>query len=129
MQQSKREYTSFRKEIERLLKEKSVEKEDTKNILHMVDESDKIIYKDSEITNKVEESDQSDQSDQSDHKKETKIVNVSECIKLHSERVQVTGNIVGISEPFKMVSAILQNCGCGEGTKDIQSSSLFINGR
>lgn len=110
----KHEYTSFRKEIGRLLKEKNVEKEDTKNILHMVDYNHHIIYKDTEITNKVDESDQSDQSDQ---KTETKIVNVSECIKLHSERVQVTGNIVGITEPFKMVSAIFQNCRCGESTK------------
>ena len=49
----KPEYTSFRKEIERLLKEKSVEKADTKNILHMVDESDRIIYKDSNMPNKI----------------------------------------------------------------------------
>lgn len=109
----KSEYTPFRKEIERLLKEKGLDKAVTKDILHMVDNSHDIIYKDTTITNKAEP----DHSDHSDHQKETKIVNVSECIKLHSERAQVIGNIVGITEPFKMVSAIMQKCDCGEGKK------------
>ncbi len=110
---TRKEYTAFRKEIERLLKEKNVGKEDSKKILHMVDGNHAVIYKDSDIATKLE----SDHSDHSDHQKETKIVNVSECIKLHSERVQVTGNIVGITEPLKMVSAIIQKCDCGESKK------------
>ena len=110
----KPEYTPFRNQIERLLKDKGVDKEDAKNILQLVDDSHEVIYKDTTIANNSGGKEESDQSDQSDHNKETKVVNVSECIKLHSDKVQVTGNIVGISEAFKMVSAIMQKCDCGE---------------
>ena len=40
-------------------------------------------------------------------------------------KVQVTGNIVGISEPFKMVSAISQNCGCGESPETFFNPPLY----
>ncbi len=42
----KGEYTTFRKEIERLLKQKGVDDKDANKILQVVDNSYKIIYKD-----------------------------------------------------------------------------------
>src|SRR5215212_1546313 len=72
----KPDYSSFRKEIERRLKGEGVEKEDAKNILHMVDFSHDIIYKDTNVTNDSAEKGESDQSDHNN--KETKFVNVSE---------------------------------------------------
>jgi len=116
------DFTPFRKEIERLLKEKGVKKEDSRDILNIVDNNYTIIYKDNAISmpnefndsNNKDASDQSDQSDQSDNK-EVMTVNISRCIKLDSGRVKVTGNIVGISEPYKVVSAIEQSCGCRGG--------------
>lgn len=127
----KSDFTAFRKEIERLLKEKGVDKEDAKDILHIVDNNHTIIYNDevssltansNDLYNKNMSPDASDPSDPSDQPEctEIKVVNVSECIKLHAGEIQVTGNIVGITEPFKMVSAISQACDCEEGKKEFK---------
>ena len=45
-------------------------------------------------------------------KQKTRIVNVSECIKLHEGKVQVKGSIFGLSEPYKVISSITLNCNC-----------------
>ncbi len=120
----KTDYTSFRKEIEKLLKEKHVEKEKIKDILCMVDNSHEIIYKDISTTNTsttvvVNDSDNKSESDQSDLSDQEIIetVNVSQCLKLNSGKVQVPGNIVGISEPYKVVYQIINNCSCGKNIK------------
>lgn len=121
-------HSTFRKEIERLLKEKDVGKEDSRKILTLVDEIHSIIHKDpwdpkleQTVTNtKESESDLSDLSDQpkiSDAEDQIKSVTISECLKLHSGKVQVIGNIVGVSEPYQMVSIVVRNCACGEHTK------------
>jgi replicative DNA helicase Mcm len=120
----KDDYTLFRKEIERLLKEKRVDKEDTINILAIIDISHEIIYKDDTIIRSDEEyndsntkdtnslkTDLSDPPDLSDTK-DIQIVNVSQCLKLHSGKVQLTGNIVGISDPIKLVHKIGYSCAC-----------------
>ncbi len=117
----KNDFTPFRKEIERLLKEKGVDKEDTKDILNLVDDNHAVFYKDQSAAiqndyNNLDKKDAtpiaSDLSDLSDAQ-EKKIVNVSECLKLHKGEVKAAGNIVGITEPFKMVSAVERECDCG----------------
>jgi DNA replicative helicase MCM subunit Mcm2 (Cdc46/Mcm family) len=115
-------FTPFIKEIGRRLKEKGVDKEDAKDILNLIENNNAVIYKDhsAAISNDYNDLDKrdvipngSDASNASDVQ-EKKIVNVSECLKLHRDEVKATGNIVGITEPFKMVSAVYRECGCGE---------------
>ena len=117
----KQEYTAFRKEIDKLLKEKEVDKEDAKKILFLVDNSHESIYLDNTYSTnngaKISKSDQPDLSDSPDLNKKTIIVNVSECLKLHYGRVEVSGNIVGMSERFKMIASVKQECNCGEAVK------------
>ena len=119
----KTEYSLFRKEIERLLKEKEVDKEDTKDILNLVDNNHQSIYRDdyaigptnevNNISNKKDvKSIESDHSDHSDPEKDIQSVNVSQCLKLHSGKVQLTGNIVGISYPVKVIHKIVYSCSC-----------------
>ena len=124
----KSDYTAFRKEIERLLREKGVEIDDRKNILNFIDCSHDIIYKDTLDDFPVQgdskndfESDPSDPSDppkQKDTQEKTKIVNISECLKKHSGPVTVSGNIVGLSEPFKMISSVERECKCGRKSEE-----------
>jgi DNA replicative helicase MCM subunit Mcm2 (Cdc46/Mcm family) len=114
------QFSSFRKEIERQLKDKDVNKQDIKKIINLIMLNHNIIYVDynSDLTNDTNESNsscanpiQADQSDLTDQ--QPKKVNVAECIHLHSGKVQVKGNIIGISEPCKVVSGIAKSCGCG----------------
>lgn len=121
-------HSTFRKQIEKLLKEKEFAKEDSRKILTFVDEIHSILHKDPQeakpernpINTKEDESDQSDQSDQtkmSEVEDQIKNVTISECLKLHSGKVQVMGNIVAVSEPYQMVSIVIRSCACGEHTK------------
>ncbi len=105
----KHNYTAFRKEIERLLKEKSVEDKDAKNILLVIDNNHKIIYKDNYLQNiKQQDTDfmdkdsESDPSDPSDPQ-EIKNITVSECIRQNSGTVKVIGSIMSVSEPYKVI--------------------------
>ncbi len=124
----KTDYTSFRNQIEKLLREKGIKKEDIKNILNMVDDSNEIIYKDTitaadftdidnDFENKALESDLSDLSDLQKEEKDLEVVNVSDCLKLYRGKVKVKGNIEGISESYDIVSEVTYICECGENVK------------
>src|SRR4029078_8930502 len=92
-------HSTLRKEIERLLKEKEIDKEGSRKTLTLIDEIHYILYKDPNdigveraTTNIKEiESDQSDSSKLLDDQNEIKNVTISECLKLHSGKVQVMG--------------------------------------
>ena len=126
----KDDYTLFRKEIEKLLKEKQVSKEDTRIILNLIDDNHTVIYKDdndndfdandeyNNADNKKEKitSIESDLSDPSDLK-DLEIIKVSDCLKLHRGKVKVKGNIEGISESYDLVSEVTYVCNCGENIK------------
>ena len=113
-------YTRFRYQVERLLKEKGLSNEERIHVLRMVDNSHDLIFPEStsqtnqDNNNNHEASDQlqSDRSDTSDDQKLD--VTVSECIKLNSGKVKVEGNIISLSQPFKMVSSIINTCECGK---------------
>ncbi len=116
-------YSSFRMEIEKILKEKDSDKGNNKKILNFVDAIEDKLSPDpnAEILTKTDDSkmgkgSESDISDISDTSysvvQVVKTVNVSECIKLDKGRVQVKGSIFGLSEPYKVISSITLNCSC-----------------
>jgi hypothetical protein len=109
----KTDYTSFRNQIEKLLKEKGIEKDNIKNILSMVDNSNEIIYKDTitaagftdvdnDFENKALESDLSDLSDLQKEEKDLEVVNVSDCLKLYRGKVKVKGTLKEYQNPMTL---------------------------
>lgn len=110
----KNQYTSFRNELEKRLKEKEIPKDILKRILRLIDNNNEYIFPD-DLSFTREDSFKSEEiscSDHSDHSDPIKIpISVSECIKLHEGAVKVTGNIVGISEPVKTITSIT-SCEC-----------------
>ena len=112
------QFISFRKEIEKQLKDNDVNKQDIKKIISLITLNHKVIYIDhnsgsTSNSNKIDSVRvtciQSDQSDQ-----EAKVVNVSECMKLNEGKVKVMGDIFSVSEPYKVISHVIEKCDCGE---------------
>ena len=126
------QFISFRKEIEKQLKDNDVTKQDLKKIINLITLNHKVIYIDhkSESTSNPNKLNpalitcfQSDQSDQSDQ--EAKVVNVSECMKLNEGKVKVTGDIFSVSEPYKVISHIIEKCDCGEKNRHFDTPFTF----
>lgn len=112
-------YTAFRRDLEKMLKEKEVNEEDRRKVLGFVDSNHEIIYPETPTKKNGtdrKDGDESDLSDQDDGK-EIEKVTISECIKLDSGKVQVKGDIVALSEPFKVISLFMKNCACDGGPK------------
>lgn len=119
----KQDYTAFRKELGKLLKEKKVHDEDSKRILNLIDDNSELLYTENDdnsiakIKNSEENASndkvalQNDLNDLNDHI-EIKNVNVLDCLRLDSGNARVTGRLVGRSEPYKVVSAITTSCNC-----------------
>lgn len=112
---TKQNYSVFRNEIGKLLKDKKLQESDRKKVLDFIDEKYTAIYPDNKIVINEDEIDTRDDSktnqenDLNDHAK-IKNVRVSECLKLNSEKVKVSGNIVGRTEPYKVISANETSC-------------------
>jgi DNA replicative helicase MCM subunit Mcm2 (Cdc46/Mcm family) len=112
------DYTAFRSGLKNLLKEKGVDEEGRRKVINFVDINHEIIYRDPSTKDNYPDGKdaKADLSDQPECN-ETKKLTISECIKLDSGKVQVIGDIVAISEPFKAIHEFIQNCDCQDVPK------------
>lgn len=120
-------YSKFRNEIEKRLKDKLDDTNSAKHILQILDVIDQnvdVLFMENSIFEKEIYQPkiyqlQPDISDTSDSNK-TKIVSISESIQLHSGQLRTRGTISSISEPYKLITSFTKSCeGCNSELKTI----------